>query len=42
LDSKRNKALRGQTFFKIAKTLDMENFERIVTMNGIKIGRAHV
>jgi len=35
LDSNRNKALRGRTFFKIIKPLDMENFERIVAMNGI-------
>jgi len=35
LDSNRNKALRGCTFYKIVKQLDMENLERIVTMNGI-------
>ena len=35
LDSNRNKVLRGRTFFKIAKPLDMENLERIVAMNGI-------
>jgi hypothetical protein len=35
LDSNRNKTLRSRTFFKIAKPLDMENLERIVTMNGI-------
>ena len=33
LNSNRNKALRGSTFFKIVKPLDMENLERIVTMN---------
>jgi hypothetical protein len=35
LDSNRNKALRGRTFYKIAKPLDMDNFEKIVIMNGI-------
>jgi hypothetical protein len=35
LDSNRNKALRGRTFFKIFKKIDMENFERIITMNKI-------
>ena len=35
LNSNRNRALRGKTFFKIVKSLDMENLERIVTMNGI-------
>ena len=35
LNSNRNRALRGRTFFKIVKSLDMENLERIVTMNGI-------
>ena len=35
LDSNRNKVLRGRTFFKIAKPLDMDNLEKIVTMNGI-------
>jgi hypothetical protein len=35
LNSNRNRALRGSTFFKIVKTLDMENLERIVKMNGI-------
>jgi len=35
LDSNRNKVLRGRTFFKIAKPLDMDNLERIVAMNGI-------
>jgi hypothetical protein len=33
LNSNRNKALRGSTFFKIVRPLDMENLERIVTMN---------
>ena len=33
LNSNRNKALRGSTFFKIVKPLDMENLERIITMN---------
>jgi hypothetical protein len=33
LDSNRNKALRSRTFYKITKPLDMENFERIVSMN---------
>jgi hypothetical protein len=33
LNSKRNKALRGQTFYKIKKPLDMSDFENIVTMN---------
>jgi hypothetical protein len=35
LDSNRNKALRGRTFFKIIKKIDMKNFERIITMNKI-------
>jgi hypothetical protein len=35
LDSNRNQALRGRTFYKIAKPLDMDSFEKIVTMNGI-------
>jgi len=35
LDSNRNKVLRSRTFYKIIKPLDMENFERIVTMNEI-------
>jgi len=35
LKSNRNRALRGSTFFKIVKPLDMENLERIVNMNGI-------
>jgi hypothetical protein len=35
LNSKRNKVLRGRTFYKIIKPLDMENFEKIITMNGI-------
>jgi len=35
LNSNRNKVLRGSTFFKIVKPLDMENLERIVNMNGI-------
>jgi len=34
LNSNRNKVLRGSTFFKIVKSLDMENLERIVNMNG--------
>jgi hypothetical protein len=34
LNSNRNKVLRGRTFFKIVKILDMENLERIITMNG--------
>jgi len=34
LNSKRNKVLRGVTLFKIVKRLDMENLERIVSMNG--------
>ncbi len=29
----RNRALRGNTFFKIVKPLDMDNLERIITMN---------
>jgi hypothetical protein len=33
LNSNRNKALRGRTFYKIMKPLDMEGFEKIVTMN---------
>ncbi|GHT44325.1 hypothetical protein AGMMS49921_13890 [Endomicrobiia bacterium] len=35
LDSNRNKTLRGRTFYKIVKPLAMDNFERIITMNGI-------
>ena len=35
LNSNRNRVLRGRTFFKIVKPLDMENLEKIVTMNGI-------
>ena len=35
LDSNRNRVLRGSTFFKIVKTLNMENLERIVNMNGL-------
>jgi hypothetical protein len=35
LDSNRNKVLRGCTFYKIIKPLDMENLEKIVTMNGV-------
>ena len=35
LNGNHNKALRGCTLFKIVKPLDMENFEKIVTMNGI-------
>jgi hypothetical protein len=34
LDSTHNKALRGSTFYKIAKQLDMGGFEKIITMNG--------
>jgi hypothetical protein len=34
INSKRNKALRGSTFYKIKKQLDMDGFIRIVTMNG--------
>jgi hypothetical protein len=34
MNSKRNKALRGCTFYKIKKLLDMDGFIRIVTMNG--------
>jgi hypothetical protein len=34
MDSNRNKALRGSTFYKIKKQLDMDSFVRIVTMNG--------
>ena len=33
LNSNHNKVLRGCTFFKIVKPLDMENLERIVIMN---------
>jgi hypothetical protein len=33
LNSNRNKALRGRTFYKIIKPLDMTGFEKIVTMN---------
>jgi hypothetical protein len=35
MNSTHNKALRSRTFYKITKPLDMENFERIVTMNEI-------
>jgi len=35
LDSNRNRVLRGSTFYKIVKPLDMENLMRIVNMNGI-------
>ena len=35
LDSNRNRALRGSTFYKIVKPLDMGNLERIVNINGI-------
>jgi hypothetical protein len=35
LYSNRNKTLRSRTFFIFSKPLDMENLERIVTMNGI-------
>ena len=34
MDSKRNKALRGSTFYKIKKPLDMDGFIRIIIMNG--------
>jgi len=34
MDSKRNKALRGSTFYKIKKQLDMDGFIKIITMNG--------
>jgi len=34
MDSKHNKALRGSTFYKIKKQLDMDGFIGIVTMNG--------
>jgi hypothetical protein len=34
MDSKRNKALRGSTFYKIRKQLDMDGFIGIITMNG--------
>ena len=34
MDSKRNKALQGRTFYKIKKQLDMTGFIKIVTMNG--------
>jgi len=34
LNSNRNRALRGRTFFKIVKPLNMGNLERIVIMNG--------
>ena len=34
LDSNRNKVLRGSTFYKIVKPLNMENLERIINMNG--------
>jgi hypothetical protein len=33
LDSNRNKALRSRTFYKIMKPLDMNGFEKIITMN---------
>ena len=33
LNSTHNRALRSRTFYKIAKTLDMEGFMKIVTMN---------
>jgi hypothetical protein len=35
MNSTHNKALRSRTFYKIVKALDMEGFEKIVTMNGI-------
>jgi len=34
MDSNRNKALRGSTFYKIKKRLDMDGFVKIITMNG--------
>ena len=34
LNSNRNRVLRGVTFFKIVKRLDMEKLEKIVGMNG--------
>ena len=34
MNSKRNKALRGSTFYKVKKQLDMNGFIRIITMNG--------
>jgi hypothetical protein len=34
LNSNHNKALRGSTYYKIKKQLDMDGFIRIVTMNG--------
>ena len=34
MNSNRNKALRGSTYYKIKKQLDMDGFVRIVTMNG--------
>jgi len=34
LNSNRNKALRGSTFYKIKKELDIDNLVRIITMNG--------
>jgi hypothetical protein len=33
LNSSRNTVLRSLTFYKIAKTLDMDSFEKIVIMN---------
>jgi hypothetical protein len=33
LDSNRNRVLRGSTFYKVVKPLDMGNLERIVFMN---------
>ncbi|MDR2608515.1 MAG: hypothetical protein LBC57_09000 [Treponema sp.] len=35
INSTHNKALRSRTFYKLIKPLDMEGFERIVTMNRI-------
>jgi hypothetical protein len=35
LDSTHNKSLRSRTFYKIVKALDMNRFEKIVTMNEI-------
>jgi hypothetical protein len=35
MNSTHHKALRSRTFYKIVKPLDMEGFEKIVTMNGI-------
>ncbi|MDR2476527.1 MAG: hypothetical protein LBD18_01930 [Treponema sp.] len=35
LNRNRNKSLRSRTFYKIVKTLDMNSFEKTVTMNEI-------